>query len=121
MLDNIEDRLSMLYLSYEQHVKPEIEVLPIDIKPYFEKIAEAPFHDVLVQYDGYDKTIDIWTAYDESIQVFINIDLEEMFDGVVFSIYHGKKLLVCDEMELNELIDKLIEVSEERRKEQDEE
>lgn len=120
-LKTFDERLSSLYSSYDKHVKIPIEELPIDIKSSFEKIAEAPFNGAFVEFDSELNTLDVDLWFDEHIIVCINFDLDGEWDGVLFSIFHEKKTLVHDEMELDELIDKLIEVNEERRRKRDEE
>ena len=120
-LKTFYERLSSLYGSYDKHVKIPIEELPIDINSSFEKIAEAPFKGVFVEFDSELNTVDVDLWFDEHILVCINFDLDGEFNGVLFSIFHEKKTLVHDEMGLDELIDKLIEANEERRRERDEE
>jgi hypothetical protein len=71
----------------------------------FEELAALPFNDALVQQDSADSSLDISTWYDKDIVLMINKDMSDApSDDVVFSIYHGQKLLVCDEMPLNELV-----------------
>lgn len=114
-LKTFEERISSLYSSYDKHIKIPIDEFPIDIKSSFEKIAEAPFKGVFVEVDSELNSLDIDLWFDEDILVCINFDLDKEINGVLFSIFHEKKTLIHDEMELNELIDKLIEVDKERK------
>lgn len=114
-LKTFEERISALYNSYDKHIKMPIDEFPIDIKSSFEKIAEAPFKGAFVDVDSELNSLDVDLWFDEDIIVCINFDLDGEFNGVLFSIFHEKKTLIHDEMELNELIDKLIKVDKERK------
>jgi hypothetical protein len=114
-LKTFAERLSSLYSSYDKHIKIPIEELPFDVKSSFEKIAEAPFKGAFVEFDTELNTLDVDLWFDEHILVCINFDLDGDWDGVLFSIFHEKKTLAHDEMELNELVDKLIEVYKEKK------
>lgn len=109
-LKTFEERISALYNSYDKHIKIPIEELPFDIKSSFEKIAEAPFKGVFVDFDSELNTLDVDLWFDEHIMVCINFDLDGDFSDILVSIFREKKALVHCEMELNELIDKLIEI-----------
>ena len=104
-LNNVQRR-EMLRKSYAKSLKREGNSPSAYIEgAFFTEIATLPFKDVLVQQDLIDNTVDISTWYDKDVLLMINKDMDEMdSENVVFSIYHGKKLLVCDEMPLRDLV-----------------
>lgn len=104
-LNNIQ-RKEMLHTSYAKSLKREGIKPSLDIEgEFFAEIAKLPFNDVLVQQDMADNSLDICTWYDKDVVLIINKDMDEVnSEDVMFSIYHGKKLLVCDEMPLSDLI-----------------
>ena len=112
-LKTFAERLSSLYSSYDKHIKIPIEELPFDIKLSFEKIAEAPFKGAFADFDTELNTLDVDLWFDKHILVCINFDLDGESNGVLFSIFHEKETLIHSEMNLNELIDKVIEVEDE--------
>lgn len=75
-----------------------------DFTQLFKRLAQLSFVDDIVQYDSYEDTIDITFWFNHGLSVLINKDVEDGSENVIFSLYHKKKLLVCDEMPIGNLV-----------------
>lgn len=75
-----------------------------DFTQLFKRLAQLLFVDDIVQYDSYEDTIDITFWFNHGLSVLINKDVEDETENVIFSLYHKKKLLVCDEMPIGNLV-----------------
>lgn len=70
-----------------------------------DRLADVAFMDDIVQYDAEQESVtarlDLGSGYDVSVTQFAD---EE---NVLFSLFHGRKLLVSDEMDLDNLVERL--------------
>lgn len=84
------------------NVEPDVREL---VDNFLDKLADVAFTDDIVQYDAEGRSItarlNLGWDYDVSVTRFAN---EE---NVFFSLFHGRKLLVCDEMGLDNLVESL--------------
>lgn len=100
--------LSSLKNSYSKNVVSKFSKFKTDnFDSFFRKIARLPFYDNIVQYDSSEETLDVTLWFDENLRLIINKFIEDDDDNVIFSIYHDKKLLVCDEISVEELVKKI--------------
>ena len=72
---------------------------------FLDKLADVAFTDDIVQYDAEGRSItarlNLGWDYDVSVTRFANEA------NVFFSLFHCRKLLVCDEMDLDNLVESL--------------
>lgn len=68
-------------------------------------IKKIPHKDRIIEYNDFDKTIKAILRLEHDMEVIISKFENEK--NVVFLIFHGKKLLIADEMSMTELIERL--------------
>ena len=114
-------RLEQLVSNYNKHNKYGKEPQVI-----FERIAwelsRLPFKDWLVQTykcrwfenDPEELNVKFTLIFEDDIEAAVEGSCQpedgEPWDGVVFSIWHGKELLVSDFMPVEEFVDRLLSV-----------
>ena len=64
-------------------------------------IKKIPHKDRIIEYNDFDKTIKAILRLEHDMEVIISKFENEK--NVVFLIFHGKKLLIADEMSMTEL------------------
>jgi len=89
---------------------------------YFLRLASimqnVPFIDAVSSFDVYDNTIYSRYKLPGNLTLSVSQFLDESVDApVVFSIHRNKTLLVSSEMELHELMQKILAVIERERNE----
>lgn len=110
---SLRSSLSSLKKSYSKNVVAKYANFKVDnFDPFFKQLASLPFYDNIVQYDSFEKTLDVTLWFGENLRLIMNKFIEGDDDNVVFSIYHGNKLLVCDEISVEELVKKIMPVLE---------
>lgn len=67
-----------------------------------------PFDSVIASFNEYDESIDIKMFLSYNIHLSISRFVDDSDDGVVFSIHRNKRLLVSNEMHINELESKVV-------------
>lgn len=100
---------SLLKKSYSDNVKLLSRGLEVsNFEAFFRPLATLGFKDDIVQYDSIENSLDVTLWLEHNLCVLVNIDIDSLeSNNVLFSIYHDKKLLVCDEMPIQELVDKI--------------
>lgn len=104
----LDSSLHSLKKSYMHNVVSKYNDFNIDsFDSFFKSVSKLPFNDNIVQYDSCEKTLDVTLWFNENLRLIINKIIDECNDNVIFSIYHDNKLLVCDEMSVDELVQKI--------------
>lgn len=73
-------------------------------------LCNIPFNTVIASYNEYDESVDVKMSLSYNIHLSISKFVEDSDDSVVFSIHRNKRLLVSNEMHLNELESKIIDL-----------
>lgn len=73
-------------------------------------LCNIPFESVIASYNEYDESIDIKMSLSYNIHLSISRFVDDNDDYVVFSIHRNKRLLVSNEMHLNELDLKIVDL-----------
>ena len=89
---------------------------------YFSRLASVmqyvPFIDAVSSFDGYDNTLYSRYKLPGNLTLSVSQFLDESVDApVVFSIHRNKALLVSSEMDLHELMQKMLGVIEREKNE----
>lgn len=86
-------------------VEPDVRVLVDD---FLDKLADVAFTDDIVEYDAEGGSITARLKLGNDFEVSVTRFADEA--EVLYSLFHGRKLLICDEMPIEGLVESLNEV-----------
>lgn len=94
----------MLKNTINKHIPEDKQEACIE---FFTPVENLPYEDIIAQYDNIDDYFELTLWFKEDLNLSLSKDPEETDDGVTFTLFHDKELLVADHMSLKELVQKM--------------
>jgi len=116
-IDETELSKQRRFISLKKSFMKNLHGFDVENMKYADEMLNSlcciPFDKNIVSYNEFDKSIDILISLPFNLHASVSRLLEDEDDVVVFNIHRGSKLLVSNELQINELSSKLTSIVEE--------
>lgn len=102
----LTDNYNKLLLSFQNNVAEQNDIYR-QFKLLANKLCQIPSKEVLVQYNGYDESLDVQMVLMDGVELSVSQFVNETSELVDFTISNNNRLLVCGEMPVYELLEKI--------------
>ena len=104
------DNFAKLQESFNQNIEDK-EAIASNFKRIANQLCQIEVKEALVQYNSYDEALDIQILLKDGVVLSLSQFVGESEELVDFTISNNNKVLVCGEMPIQELVNKIKELT----------